>query len=288
MNQLKSSITKLAAVASVLGLAACARRPEPVAPSSGQMNPSRSDQHGSATGHPNASSSESTESGATQSAQYDTQTFGYETHPGTLLGSTRETTSATRAAVAVGDPPQAGTSHDATTGSAGEINSADESPMDATGLTDAQIAAVLQAVNSGEIKQAQLAQHKAESSEVKRFAQAMLTAHREMQSSEAMLFSRLRITPRDSAVSARVQTDAKNELSNLEDVTGRDFDRDYIDAQVLAQNNALELVDKMISNVSSSELRSDLQNSRTKIQQHLSAAERVRQTLSQSPGAPSK
>ena len=290
MNQLKSSMTKLAAVASVFG-AACAQRPEPVAPSSGQLNPPRSDEPGSATFHPIASSSESAESGATQSAHSDTQTLGYETYPGTLLGSTRERTSATRAAVAVGDPPQAGTSYDATTGITGpvdETNSAGESPMEPTSLTDAQIAAVLQAVNSGEIKQAQLAQHKAESSEVRRFAQTMLTAHREMQSSEAILFSRLHITPRDSAVSARVQTDAKNELSNLEDVTGSDFDRDYIDAQVLAQDNALELVDKMIPNVSSSELRSDLQHSRAKIQQHLSAAERIRQTLPQSPGKPDK
>lgn len=261
MNRLKSSMTKLAAVASVLGLAACAQRRDPVAPSSGLMNPSCSDQHGSTIDHPSAPSSESTESGAT------------------------------RTAMAVGDPLQQGTSDDATTGMTGpdgEDDSADESPMDTTGLSDAQIAAVLQAVNSGEIKQAQLAQNKAESSEVKRFAQTMLTAHREMQSSEAVLFSRLRITPRDNAVSVRVQTDAKNELASLEDAIGRDFDRDYIDAEVHAQDHALELVDKMIPKVSSSELRSDLQNGRAKIQQHQSAAERIRQTLPQSPDAPSQ
>jgi putative membrane protein len=177
-----------------------------------------------------------------------------------------------------------------TTGTTGATNSMTGS-MDVSNLSDAQVAAVLQALNSGEIQQAQLAQSKSKSPEVKRFAQKMITAHREMQSSNAALFSRLQITPSDNAVSNQLKSDVQSDLTTLQGLSGHDFDRDYIDGQVRAHNHALELVDRMVMNVKSSELRTDLQNGRSKIEQHLREAERIQQTIEQgqqSQGASSK
>src|SRR5215472_1275041 len=88
MNQLKSSMTKFAAVTCVLGLAACGQPPAPMAPQSGQMSQSHLDQHGSTIGRTSAPTGEPTESGAAQPSP-------------DLLGSTRNTTSGTQASAPI-------------------------------------------------------------------------------------------------------------------------------------------------------------------------------------------
>jgi putative membrane protein len=149
--------------------------------------------------------------------------------------------------------------------------------MDVSGFTDGQIAAVMQAINQGEIQAAQLAQSKATSSDVKRFAQHMVTDHRDMQNKANTLLSRMQVTVTENPVSTQLRSDAQNELTMLQSETGRDFDRTYIDAQVRNHNQALELIDRITPNVKSTDFRSQLQSARPKIEQHLREAERLQQ-----------
>jgi putative membrane protein len=151
--------------------------------------------------------------------------------------------------------------------------------MDVSNLTDAQTAAVIGALNEGEIEQAQLAMTKATSPEVKRFAGSMATAHRQMQNKATELLKRLQITPMDNAVSSQLKSDTQSEMTTLQSLRGKEFDRDYIDAQVRAHNEALELLDRMTPNVKNPELKSAINADRPKIESHLREAERVQQTL---------
>ncbi len=68
-------------------------------------------------------------------------------------------------------------------------------------------------------------------------------------------------------------------MSALQSVRGHDFDRDYVDAQVRAHNKALELVDRIVPNIKSSEFKVQLQSTRPKIEAHLREAEQVQQKL---------
>ena len=264
MKQLLYSMS----IASALGFAACggSQTPEPTSPSAAQMTPSTTPQYGATMSQPSVPSREPTATGPNSSPAYGpSATIGSGTHAGSAEPQNMESSSGE--------------------GAGGEMSATSGSSMDVANLDDAQVAAVLQAMNSGEIQQAQLADKQATSSEVKRFAQKMLMAHREMQGSDATLFSRLKLTPRDNTVSNQLKTDAQSELSNLRDETSKNFDRDYIDGQVSAHRHALELIDRMLMTTRGPELRTDLQNARPKVEDHLRDAERIQQNLVKGPQA---
>ncbi len=151
--------------------------------------------------------------------------------------------------------------------------------VDVSTLNDAQLSAVVQTINEGEIQEAELAVSKGVSPDVKRFAKDMMNAHRDMQNRTRALLARLQITPADNAVSNQLKSDTQNELSTLQTMRGKDFDRDYIDAQVRNHNQALELLDRVAPIVKNSELKAALTNERPKIEAHLRGAERVQQSL---------
>jgi putative membrane protein len=151
--------------------------------------------------------------------------------------------------------------------------------MDVSGLNDAQLAAVIHAMNDGEIQEAQLAESKASAASVKRYAQHLLSAHRDMMNKNSALLARLQIIPSDNAVSNQIKSDSQNEMSTLQSMRGKDFDRDYVDAQVRNHNKALELVDRVARLVKNAEFRAQLQSDRTRIESHLRDAERLQESL---------
>ncbi len=158
--------------------------------------------------------------------------------------------------------------------------------VDLSTLNDAQFASIVQAVNDGEIQEAQLAIGKATSPDVKRFARDMATAHRDMQNKMTALLGRLQITPSDNAVSNQLKSDTQSELSTLQAMRGKDFDRDYIDAQVRNHNKALELLDRITPSVKNTELKAALTSTRPKIEAHLREAERVELALQKGTANP--
>lgn len=276
MNHLKSSLSKLSAVAAVLGLAACSHNqqaatqppttyaqqtPEQQAPS--QQTPSTSEQYGSTMGQ---SSTSGTESGATPSTNgaTGTQGQGAAEQNGMQNGTPGSSTSS-------GALGSTGTGATSTMGGT----------MDVSSLNDGQLAAVLVALHQGQIQEAQLAQTKAKSPDVKKLAQRMATAHQSNLTKEQTLFSQLQITPSDNAVSQQLQSDAQNQMSTLQSMRGRDFDRDYVDDEIKAHNQALELIDRMIPNAKNPQLKAELEGLRPKLQQHLQEAEKVQQKLEQ-------
>jgi putative membrane protein len=150
---------------------------------------------------------------------------------------------------------------------------------DVSTLSDAQLAAVVQAINQGEIDESNLALSKSGSPDVKRFARDMVGAHRDMQNKTNALLSRLQITPSENAVSNQLKSDTQSEMQELQSMRGKDFDRDYIDSQVRNHNKALEILERVTPNVKNPELKTALMNDRPKVEAHLRQAERVQQTL---------
>jgi putative membrane protein len=207
-------------------------------------------------------------------------------------GSSAEASGVTNRQPAYVAPQTWGGTSDSPTESQASPSASVGSTADVSGLSDAQIAAVLQAINQGEIKQGVLATNRASASSVKRFASHMVTAHRTMLATETAILSRAQITPSPNAVSNQLKRDGRAQLSTLQSMRGRDFDRAYVDGQVRGHTEALEIIDRTLPTLRNPELKMDVLNARPRVEAHLREAERLQQQLqtgsaSAQPMAPS-
>jgi putative membrane protein len=306
--QLKTPLSRFAALA-VVCLSACggSNQSQANTPQSTQAYPSSSDQYGSAMGQPqtNGMNQPGMSGGTPQQNSMNGGTGSYESQSGGSPGSAPGTSPGAmpESSGSNGSPSTVGTAseHDSSYGGAGSMAGASQpggtgttggagtmgatsamgGTADVSNLSDAQVAGVLQTINQGATQEAQLAQSKASMPEVKRFARDMMTTHRSVQTKENALFSRLQVTPTDSAASNQLRSDTQNQLTTLQSMKGKDFDQSFMDAQVRHHNDALDLIDRMSPNVKSSELKSELQSMRSKVDARLREAERIQQSIGQ-------
>lgn len=281
MNQLKTSLSTVAAMAAMLGVVACgSNNKQANSPNSAQTSPQQS---GAAMGQPGTAG----ETGTENNTQGGTMNPSAEPQQGTGQGGSqsgspgmgpegRNTNSESTSPHTIGEgssanSPMNGPSTGATAAQAGA--------NDTSSLTDGQVAGVMQAINQAQIQQALLAQSKASTPEVKRFARQMVTAYRAVQTKESSLFSRLQISPSESTISNDIRANAQNDLSTLQSSKGKDFDKSYIDAEVKHLQDASDLLDRATRDSRSSELKTELQNMRTKVDGHLRDAQRIQQNL---------
>jgi putative membrane protein len=141
-------------------------------------------------------------------------------------------------------------------------------------LTDAQIAAVTTAANTGEIALGNLAVGRARLPEVRAFAQEMVTMHGAAQSRSSALLETLSTIPVASNLSTSLEQDAQRVSAMLENASAADFDLAYIQSQVQIHTQVLEIFDEvLIPSVSSPAIRTDLSLARADVQQHLTEAQ---------------
>ena len=285
MNQLKTSLSTLATMASLLAVVACGSSNKAPANSPSAAQNSSQEQTGSTMAQPGSAgetgAANNTTGGATSPQTGDVQggaasgaQGGMQNSGSTGMGpeghsmnSGADSNSQTGGGSATGTSP--------TTGAPSTMANSN----DTSNLTDGQVAGVLQAINQAQIQQALLAQKQASSPEVKRFARQMVTAYRSVQTKESALFQRLQISPSESTLSNDLRADAQNELSTLQSSKGKDFDRSYVDSEVTHLQNVSDLVDRAMRDARSAELKSELQNVRTKVDGHLRDAQRLQQSI---------
>lgn len=143
-------------------------------------------------------------------------------------------------------------------------------------LSEGQIAAITDGLNSGEIDQAKVAKSKSKNKDVLAFATMMIDHHgRAKKQQEA-----LKETPETSPLSTQLQGEAQQTLSKLNQVSGADFDRAYLDAQVDGHQQALDtLKAKLLPSAKTPELTKYLRELQPKIEQHLARARTLRETI---------
>jgi putative membrane protein len=155
-----------------------------------------------------------------------------------------------------------------------------------SGLNDAQIAAVILTLNGGELAEAQLAQSKAMGKDVRQLADRMAAEHKLEKSREHAILQHAQITPSDNAVSMQMKNDSQQNLTNLQNARGRDFDREYVEVLIKGHNQAIDLVDRILPNVKNPELKTDVQALRGKLEQHLRESEKVQRKMQTGTTAP--
>lgn len=154
-------------------------------------------------------------------------------------------------------------------------------------LTDAEIVAVTSTANNGEIDMANLAAKSATNADVKNFAAMMVTQHKDMETKGKALAAKAKITPADSDASTALKTDVQSTITSLKTQKGKDFDKAYMESQVKAHRDVLNLFDnKLLPNAQNGDLKTLLTDGRSHVAAHLAKAEEIQKKLDAAPAAP--
>jgi putative membrane protein len=148
--------------------------------------------------------------------------------------------------------------------------------------SDEDIAAIIEAINKSEVDAGKLAKSKAQSADVKSFAAMMIGDHTTALQQETALVSKEHLTPNTSNGTCQsLTTDAQQTGDSLQQKSGQDFDRAYMDAMVQGHQKALTMLDDtLIPNAKDAQLKAHLMSLRTHVEMHLRKATAAQQRLS--------
>jgi len=158
--------------------------------------------------------------------------------------------------------------------SADSMQSASEANSGA--LDDSQIAAITDAANSAELTQGQLAKSKASDARVRSFATMMVDHHGEAKRDQQALG----VEKRDNTESQRLSAEANAALQSLQQKSGAEFDRAYIQLQCEEHRKVLDTIEqKLLPAAKDPGLKAYLQQLKPRVEAHLAEAERLQKDL---------
>jgi putative membrane protein len=183
-------------------------------------------------------------------------------------------------AAAVAETPTVGSPSPTIAGGTGnntestvEASPENEKTVAVSALTDEQIAAITDSVNSSEIEQGKLAQSKSKEPHVKSFAAKMIEHHGKAKRDQA----KLKLSEAESPLSRQLQEESQAKLDELKQKSGREFDLAYLDAQVEGHQKVLDAINQdLLPNAKDEKLVSYLQELRPQVEVHLNEARAAR------------
>ena len=150
-------------------------------------------------------------------------------------------------------------------------------------LTDPQIIGLLDFANQQEIQEGQMAQQRAASVAVRDFATRMQRDHMTLQQGGSNLASRLNVVPAPPMASQSVMTAHRAEADALNMKSGYDFDRAYIQHNIMEHQRLIAQLDEISRDARNPELQSIVAQARPAMQAHLQAAMQIDQLLRTAP-----
>lgn len=151
---------------------------------------------------------------------------------------------------------------------------------DFRGMDDGQIVDVVMTANRIAIDTGLLAESKSSNHAVKAFAQRKMTDHNAMHRLAAELVEKLGLAPRDSMIGNELRTDNEKGFAELAAMQGIEFDKAYIDQNVILHQHVLDTIDnRLMPSASSEELKALLYNMFAPLSDHLEHALQVQESL---------
>ena len=145
---------------------------------------------------------------------------------------------------------------------------------------DAEIVHVMITANQLDIDGGKLAKAKSKNPEVKLFAEQMITDHSAVNQQTSDLAKKLGLKPQDNAASKALSKRGKDALANLKKLSGKEFDKKYVDQDVAFHMAVLTTIDQtLIPNVKNDELKGLIFEVRPTIAIHLNHAKRLQSSL---------
>jgi putative membrane protein len=143
----------------------------------------------------------------------------------------------------------------------------------ASGLTDANIAAIVVAANNADILYADLALAKSQDMEIRQFATMVKMDHEAVNEAAGALLKRLGVTPVDNTVSFDLRDDADTKRLILRDLEGAAFDSAYAANEVSYHTTVLGAIDgALVPSAQNAELKALIVKVRPAVAAHLEAA----------------
>ena len=150
----------------------------------------------------------------------------------------------------------------------------------AAGPTDPQIAAIVVTANQVDIDAGKFALTKAASPDVKKFAQLMITDHSGVNKSAVELVTKLHVTPESNPTSQSLQKGGDDNLAALKKLSGKAFDKAYVDHEVAYHQAVIDAVDTtLIPSAQNAELKALLVKVRPAFVAHLDHAKHLQSEL---------
>jgi putative membrane protein len=147
-----------------------------------------------------------------------------------------------------------------------------------TKLTDPEIASVAVVANQIDIDYAKIAKEKSKNADVLKFAQTMSDDHAAVIKQAVALVTKLKVTPKDNAVSKKLLANAEKTKKDLHSTSGNAFNKAYIDNEVAYHKAVIGAVESLlIPQSQNSELKKLLQDVVPALKAHLAHAEMVQE-----------
>jgi putative membrane protein len=149
------------------------------------------------------------------------------------------------------------------------------------GLTDANIAALLDEANMGDSTHGKIASTKGTNADVKAFGVMMMNDHHALRKQGQDLVAKLGVTPTPPAndqlpAKAQAVGDSLNSMPK-----GAAWDKFYIDHEVTMHQEVLGLIDQALGAAQNAELKDLLTKARPNIEGHLKRAQDIQSKLGQ-------
>ena len=177
-----------------------------------------------------------------------------------------------------GDTTAATSTGAVTDTTAGRANASANANANAGGMTDANIAAVLDAANESDSAFGALAVRKGRSTDVKNFGRLMMGEHHALRLQGQQLVKRLNVTPQPPA-NFDLPNKQRDAMNDLQGKSGADFDKAYIDHEVDFHKQVLQTAQQALDQAQNAELKDLIRKAAPVIQKHLDRAEQIQKKL---------
>ena len=147
-------------------------------------------------------------------------------------------------------------------------------------ISDANIAAIVVGANKIDISAADIALQRSKNSEIRKFAQRMKIDHNAVLNSAVKLVTRLGVTPVNNGLVATLSKQSKEHEAKLKTLSGRAFDKSYIDHEVAYHKAVIGVIeDQLIPSAKNQELKDTLISVVPAFKAHLKHSEMIQSKL---------
>ena len=147
-------------------------------------------------------------------------------------------------------------------------------------LTDANIAAIVVGANKIDISAGKIALDRSRNTEVRKFAQRMVTDHQSVLDSAVKLVTRLGVTPQNNDLVHALANQSAEHEAKLKSLTGENFDRLYIDHEVAYHEAVIGVVrNQLIPGANNQELKDTLVSVLPAFDAHLAHCKKIQANL---------
>ena len=147
-------------------------------------------------------------------------------------------------------------------------------------LTDANIAAIVVGANNIDISAGKIALDRSSDSQIREFAQRMVTDHQGVLDAAVELVTRLGVTPQNNDLVYTLSKQSTDHEARLKNLTGKEFDKAYIDHEVAYHEAVIGVVKtQLIPGANNQELKDMLTSVLPAFDTHLAHSKKVQASL---------